>query len=89
MIISDGRGTNLFSSEALQRVLEQTVVPELDDTHHLVAVGTMTKDGVKAAIIYHRPVTVIGLKGEWSVEAAFLYNWVGERDAEAKILFKL
>jgi len=87
--LTEGRGTNLFSSEALQRVFEETVLPELDESHHLVGVGTVRSDGVKAAIIYHRPVTVIGLKGEWSVEAAFLYNWSGERDAEAKVLFKL
>ena len=77
------RGTALFSTEALEKVFEQTIAPELDDTHHLVAVGTLTKEGAKAAIIYHRPVTVIGLKGEWQIESAFLYNWTGEHDAEA------
>ncbi len=86
---SDSRGKTLFSSEALQRVFEQTVAPELDDTHHLVAVGAVTREGYKAAIIYHRPVTVIGFKGEWQIEGAFLYNWAGEHDAEARVLFKL
>jgi len=85
----DGRGTALFSSEALQKVFNETVVPELDESHNLVAVGTVTASGVKAAIIYHRPVTVIGLHGEWTIESAFLYNWSGEHDLETKVLFKL
>jgi len=85
----NGRGTALFSSEALQKVFEETVIPELDESHNLVAVGTVTREGAKAAIVYHRPVTVLGLHGEWTVESAFLYNWSGESDVEAKVLFKL
>ncbi len=83
------RGTALFTSERLQKVFEETVAPELDETHHLVGVATVTAEGAKAAILYHRPVTVLGMKGEWTVEGAFLYNWRGEHDAEAKLLFKM
>ena len=83
------RGTALFSSERLQQVFAETIAPELDETHHLVGVGTVTAEGAKAAIVYHRPVNVLGLKGEWTVEGAFLYNWKGEHDEEVKMLFKL
>src|SRR5206468_8027194 len=91
------RGMGLFSSEALQKVYNETVLPELeldknsDKYHNVIGVGAITESGVKAAIIYHRVVTVPGfnLKGEWQIEGAFHYDWIGSHDIETRVLFKL
>ena len=89
MNLIDKRGSALFSSDALNKIFNETVVPELDDTHGFIGVGVITKSGTKAAIIYHRSISMFGLKGEWMIEGAFLYDWSGAHDAEARILFKL
>jgi len=89
MTYPDIRGTALFSSESLQRVYNEIVAPEIDNEHHLIGVGSITRSGLKGALVYHRPIDLMGVRGEWRIEGAFLYNWSGEHDVEAKILFKL
>ncbi len=81
----------MFSSEKLQKVWKETVLPELEDDpgKSIVAVGSVTATGMRAAIIFRRPVQILNLKGEWIVEGAFLHDWTGESDTEAKVLFKL
>lgn len=83
------RGTSIFSSQSLQKVWNETVAPELDDTHTIVGVGTVTTDGLKAAIIFRKPISFMNSKGEWIVEGAFLHDWSGANDVEAKVLFKI
>jgi hypothetical protein len=88
-LLPSSRGTMLFSSDALQKVFNETVAPEVDESHSIVAVGTVTADGAQAAVVFSRPVTIGSLHGEWQAEAAIKCNWQGEHDEEAKILFKL
>jgi len=89
LIESFRRGSSIFSSEKLQKVWNETVVPELASENSIIGVGAITATGVKAAIIFRKPVTFLNLKGEWVVEGAFLHEWSGARDMEAKVLFKL
>lgn len=83
------RGSGIFSNDRLQQIWNDTVVPELDETHSIVAVGSFTNTGVRAAIIFRKPVQMLNLKGEWIVEGAFLHDWTGAQDEEAKVLFKI
>lgn len=88
-LVTGSRGTSIFSSEKLQEVWNKTVVPELSPNHSIIGVGTITRDGVQAAIIFRKPVQIMNLMGEWIVEGAFFHNWSGGQETEAKVLFKL
>jgi len=70
-------------------VFNQTVLPEIDEGHSVVVVGTVTAAGLQAAVTFARPVTVLGLSGEWRAEAAVLCDWSGQHEAEARVLFKI
>ncbi len=91
LVESNRRGVNIFSSEKLQKVWRDIVLPELevDPGKSIVAVGSITATGMRAAIIFRKPVQILNLKGEWIVEGAFLHEWSGLNEQEAKVLFKL
>ncbi len=90
-LIEGKRGISIFSSEKLQKVWRETVIPELEDKpdSSVIMVGSMTSTGMRAAVIFRKPVQILNMKGEWIVEGAFLHEWTGETEQEARVLFKL
>jgi len=91
LIDTQRRGSAIFTSEKLQQVWRETVEPELNPEDSVVVTGALTSTGMKAAVIFRRPVKILNLKGEWIVEGAFLHDWSGDSgsEMEAKVLFKL
>ncbi len=80
------RGTSLFSNEELTKIVQETVLPELDDKHSLVMAGGITSSGIQAALIFRRK----SMFGEWKLEAAFEHDWMTDDNKIAgKIIFKL
>jgi len=80
------RGTHLFSNEELTKIVQETVLPELDDKHSLVVAGGVTSSGAQAALIFRKKTVY----GEWKLEAAFEHNWMtDENQVAGRIIFKL
>ncbi len=80
------RGTHLFSNEELTKIVQEIVIPELDDRHSLVVAGGVTSGGVQAALVFRKKT----IYGEWKLEAAFEHDWqTNENQVAGRIIFKL
>lgn len=69
-------GGHLFTPDQLQKVINETSIPE-GKTGALV--GTVDSSGAKVAI-------VMNLKHDWHIETAVTHEWTGDTKAGVKVL---